>query len=325
MAGEWAILMSKLLVNKEIYKLTPSTLVDLFELDTTNIDDNRLPESMQVMMFHNFVSEGYYPIYFNGRKYSPAPIEFKGAEMKSDGTTLPRPRATIGNADGAVSYYISKADGLVGAKLTRKRTFARFLDGDTWGLASNQNPFGTPDGESFISEDVYYVDKVLNENKQFVEFELASILELYKLKLPRRRMFAINCGFDYRNSSGCYYTGTPKSDVSNKKFETSVANGGYGFTLNERGEWDKNETYNQGDYVYIQSSFTIENSDERKKYYYVCLENNITGENNRPTKSQKWKMDACSHKINGCLCRFNSFNLPFGGFPGLIRVDYENF
>lgn len=310
--------MSKSIVNKELFKLSPSTIIELFELDTTNIDGNTLPSSQKIIRFHNYVSEGYFPIYFNSVKYVPIPVQFKNNETKGDGTALPRPRLNLGNADGMVSYYISMADCLIGAKLLRRRTYARFLSGETWGLSANQNPFGTPDSEAYLADDVFFVDKVISENKQFVEFELASILELNKVKLPRRRMWAINCGFEYRNSTGCEYTGAPMADAADKKFTT-----GYELTLSDKGLWNASATYNKGDYVYIESSFTKEDGSGKKKYYFVCVVDGTTGQDTRPIDSLNWVLDACSHKINGCLCRFQSTNLPFGGFPALIRVGFN--
>ena len=311
--------MSKIEINKELYKLSPSTLIELFELDTTEIDGNKLPESQQIIRFHNYVSEGYFPVYFNGVKYPPIPIQFKSNEVKGDGTTLPRPRLNVGNADGLVSYYLSQTDGMIGAKLTRKRTFSRFLDGDTWGLPSNQNPFGTPNGEAALFDDVFYVDKLITENKQIVELELASILELHKVKLPRRKMTANNCSNEYRNSTGCDYTGVPQADEGNKTFGPD----GYNVTLNDRGLWDIAATYNIGDYVYIESFVKKEDDSGYKRFYYVCMKNGTSGAATRPVISNSWVKDACSRKIGGCLCRFSPDNLPFGGFPALIRVEFE--
>ncbi len=311
--------MSKQLVNKELAKLTPSTLIELFELDTTDIDGNRLPAAQQVIRFHNFVSEGYYPIFFGSVRYVPIPVQFKNNEIKGDGTALPRPRLNIGNADGMVSYYMSQADGMVGAKLTRKRTFARFLSGETWGLSASVNPIGSPDSQAVLSDDIFFVDKVIAENRQTVEFELASILELGKVKIPRRRMFANNCGFEYRNSSGCDYTSSPAADSSDKKFVDD-----YGLTLVDRGLWDADQTFNRGDYVYVESTFLKEDGTARKRFYYVCFVDGTTGAAQRPAISTNWKLDMCSRKINGCLCRFSPDNLPFGGFPGLIRVEFES-
>jgi|SRR6478736_369736 len=313
--------MSKQIINKELEKLTPSTIIELFELDTTGIDGNRLPSGQQIIRFHNFVSEGYYPVYFGSVKYSPIPVQFKNNELKGDGSSLPRPRLNIGNADGMVSYYMSQADGLIGARLTRRRTFARFLSGETWGMTATANPLGTPDAEAALSDDVFYVDKVVSENKQIVEFELASILELHKVRIPRRRMFANNCGFEYRNSTGCDYTGAPAADSADKKFGA----GGYGFTLVDCGLWGPSTSYSIGDYVYIESPFLKEDGSTKKRFYYVCTQNGTEGPNQSPTNlPANWKLDGCSRKINGCLCRFTADNLPFGGFPALVRVEFEN-
>ena len=310
--------MSKNTVNKELFKLSPSTIIELFELDTTNIDGNRLPSPQKIIRFHNYVSEGYFPIFFDSVKYIPIPVQFKNNETKGDGTALPRPRLNIGNADGMVSYYISMSDSLIGAKLLRRRTYARFLSGETWGLSASQNPFGTPDGEAYLADDVFLVDKIISENKQSVEFELACILELNDLKLPRRRMWAINCGFEYRNSTGCDYTGVPSADATDKKFTS-----GYNLTLSDKGIWNAESMYNKGDYVYMESSFYKEDDSGKKRYYFVCNADGTTGLGTRPIDSPNWILDVCSRKINGCLCRNPSSNLPFGGFPALIRVGFN--
>ncbi len=312
--------MSKVIVNQELSKLAPTALIELFELDSTHIDGNRLPAGQQILRFHNFVSEGYYPVYFGSVRYNPIPVQYKNSEVKGDGTSLPRPHLNIGNADGLVSYYMSQADGLIGARLLRKRTFARFLSGETWNMTSNINPYGTPDADAVLSDDVFYIDKIIAENKQIVEFELASVLELNKVKIPRRRMFATNCGHEYRNSTGCDYTGVPVADSSDRKFGA----GGYGFTLQDRGLWSASNTYDQGDYVYLESSVLKEDGSAPKKFYYVCLENTTSGAATRPAISDRWKLEMCSRKINGCLCRFTADNLPFGGFPALIRVGFDN-
>lgn len=321
--------MPKKEVNSEIYKMTPSTMIELFEIDTSGIGNNQLPDSEQVLYFHNYITEQFSPVYFAGIRYMPLGVTFKNNEIKGDGSGLPRPRFTIANTDGFVSSFLSQTDGLVGAKVTRKRTFAKYLDAATWG---DKNPLGTPDPEAVLADDVYYIERVILENYELVELELVSILELEDVKVPKRRMLATACSFEYRNSSGCRYSGPPKADYADRLF---IGGNYYSFDgpLVDEGEWDRNAVYSKGDYVYIQSDKDTEPNSvhSKKRYYYVCIsQTDVYGvKYYPPIDKYNWVADACSRNINGCLARFKNENsgegegLPFGGFPALFRYELE--
>lgn len=305
-------------VNTEFSKSNPLALISLFEVDTSEIDGNRLPASSQVFYFHNSrEDELSRSVYFGDPviEYTPIPIEFVGGEMKGDGTQLPRPKLRIGNSDGIVSYYINRSGGMVGAKVTRKRVFSKYLHESTWG---GTNPWGAlHDADAELVSDVFFVESVASENKNYVEFELASIIDVQGVKIPRRRMYATNCSFEYRNGSGCGYSGVPVAGRDDVEFASVGSN---------QGLWNESTNYSVGDYVYLESSVQKEDGSGPKLFYFVCVEAN-SGYENRPISSDKWKIDACSLKINGCKLRFGDQmegnGLPFGGFPSLQRVELE--
>ena len=310
-------------VNNELVLLAPTALLELFIIDTTNVDGNRLPISEQILYLHNFVTPDLTPVYFDGQRYNAAPCQFKNNELKGDGTQLPRPSFIVTNHEGYASRILRQAQGLIGAKITRRRVFAKFLDVESWPL--NPPLWNAPNINNYLSEDIYYVNKKINENKRLVELELATGLELEGVRLPRRRMFANSCDFLYRNSSGCAYgNSVPVADITNKKFTTAAVDGGYGFTLSNQGLWDDSTTYNEGDYVYLESTDKLnESGTQLRRFYYVCKTNGTIGINSRPSYDQaNWVPDACSKKLNGCNCRYPISDLRFGGFSALSRVGF---
>jgi len=311
--------MSNIDINAEFMSLTPSALVELFVIDTTEIEGNKLPISEQTMYLHNHVTTDLTPVYFDGQKYNAAPCEYKKNEMKSDSTQTPRPVFTITNYGGYVSRVLRQTSGLIGAKVTRRRVYAKFLDTLTW--PNNPPSWSTPNINNYTSEDIYLVNKKTSESKDSVELELATGLELEGVRLPKRKMFANACVFEYRNSSGCPHSGAPVADVTNKKFFDSS---GYNLTANDRGEWSDVNTYNAGDYVYINSTTkTKEGSADPRQYFYTCVGSSVIGPTTRPSfDSTNWIPDQCSKKLNGCSCRFSSSNLPFGGFAALSRSGF---
>lgn len=317
--------MSSFDINKEIISLSPSTLVEMFVIDSRDIDNNRLPISEQLIHIHNYVSPELTPIYFDGQMYAAVPCEWKGGELKGDGTQQPRPRFNITNHKGYASRIIRQANGMVGAKITRRRTFAKFLDEQTWPTQAPR--WNTPDVNDFLAEDIFYVNKKVSETKDIVAFELVTALDLENVQLPRRKMFALSCGFQYRNGTGCGYDGPPVADYGDKSFTNATNHSfspGYGFSLTNRGKWSPTATYNQGHYVYLEGTSYNEDSSALKRFYYVCKNNGIIGPNSRPSIDRSnWISDNCSRRIQGCLWRFDAAILRFGGFPALSRAGFS--
>ena len=179
-------------------------IVSLYTLDASGIDGTT------VFRFTDSTN-GAVPIVFDGLTYVPAPVEVSGFERDSNSAPA-RPKIKIGNINGVLSSILIEFGDLVGAQLERVRTFERFLDaGDE------------PDPEQTFGREIYHVSRKVEQNKVFVEFELATALDQQNIALPGRRQFRRHCSlvyrrwnptserFDYGNVT-CRYTGEASFD-----------------------------------------------------------------------------------------------------------------
>ena len=182
-------------ISAEAVKLDPSALITLFEIDTREIAEDL---SLQVtgfdkpsapFRFHNMSNLKGVSIDFQGETYYSFPIITEGFEMNSTGT-LPTPTLTMAPVAGMEdnpafallkNNFISY-ENLIGAKVTRIRTFAKFLD-------ASQEIEGVGDEADSNAEfprDVYFIERKANESKYNISFELSSVIDLQNLKLPSR-------------------------------------------------------------------------------------------------------------------------------------------
>lgn len=113
-------------------------------------------------------------------------------------------------------FYAGVRSGLAGAIVAEAdpykwRTGTTFVSntGEVWtfgGTAKVNTDSATPDPTAYFSDDVYYIDRKARENKNFISFELASVLDLAGVMLPRRQIVQNVCPFKYRGSE-CSYAG----------------------------------------------------------------------------------------------------------------------
>lgn len=108
-------------IQAEIQSLSPSALMEMFVLDTTNFAGGGLS------YFHAGTNKLQQPLVWQGKSYTALPIEAEGFDLSAKGQ-LPKPRIRIANINGLFSAQVSQNDDLIGCKITRKRTFARYLD-----------------------------------------------------------------------------------------------------------------------------------------------------------------------------------------------------
>lgn len=296
--------MPKQNVFQEAYSFTPSSLIELWKLDGTPIGLNT------IYYFCNASSANYAPIVYNSITYVPFPMQVDGMETDGKGT-LPRPRITLSNINGFVSSLLLQNNQLVGSIVTRTRVFARFLDAANF--QSPTPPWVTPDASASYDPDIFYVNRKITENAQVVSFELASVLDVQNVKLPRRQILANSCQWKYR-SAQCGYIGAPIADVNNKVF----GSGGYGYTLNNRGQFNISSTYNQGDYVYIYSSLPQFTDIQ---VFYVCTTNGTIGITPQGNPG-KWIPDSCGKLMSSCKMRFTNVPLRTSAFPGVARAPF---
>jgi lambda family phage minor tail protein L len=187
------------LPTSEIQKLAPSALVEMFILDAT-------PIGGIVHYFHAGTNALGEDLVWQGRTYSRFPIEAEGFDLRSSGTA-PRPKIRASNIGGFLGAEVRAYGELLGSKLTRKRTFARYLDAVNF---PNGNPSADPNVE--IGDEVYYFDRKVSETNVAIEWELTSALDLVNQKLPRRQIIANLCPWKYRGQE-CNYTGGPVADA----------------------------------------------------------------------------------------------------------------
>jgi lambda family phage minor tail protein L len=200
-------------VPSEIRSLQPGALVELFELDATALGG-------AVTRFHAGTNQLRTDVVWQGNTYQPLPIEASGFEFNGNGQ-LPRPNLRVANIGGAIGVLVRDYQDLLGAKVTRRRTLARYLDAVNF--PGGVNPTADPAAE--LPPDIYFVDRKAGENKVFIDFELAAAFDVAGVVLPRRPVTQNVCVWRYRvndESSACSYTGTTYFDAN----DTPVATAG---------------------------------------------------------------------------------------------------
>lgn len=203
-------------VKSEIQSLAPSALLEFFTLDSTNLPGGDL------LHFHAGTNKLMQPIVWQGITYQPLPIKADGFDVSAKGS-MPRPKLTIANANGLLSAEVKSFNDFVGCKLTRKRTFQKYLDAVNFPGGTNTDA----DPNQFIPDDVWYVERKTNENRHVIDFELSSAFDLVGVQLPNRQIIQNSCPWVYR-SAECGWTGG-YFDANNAA--TTAANDKCGKTL----------------------------------------------------------------------------------------------
>lgn len=104
----------------EIQTLAPSAIIEMFEIDATIVGG-------VIYRFHPGKNNLLTDIIWQGQAYSAFPIEADGFEWNGRGQ-LPRPKIRVSNVLGTISALVLAHEDLVGCKVTRIRTLAKFLD-----------------------------------------------------------------------------------------------------------------------------------------------------------------------------------------------------
>ena len=170
----------------ELQSINPGSVIELFVLEL----NTALHGSNTIYRFHNGANmNANGEVVWAGNSYLRFPIECAGFEFGSTGT-LPRPRIAISNIFGTITAIMQDVNtttvgnDLNGAKFTRIRTLARFLDAVNF--TGNTNPYGTPDPTAEFPQEIYFLDRKVTENRNVVTWEAQSALDLVNVKLPKR-------------------------------------------------------------------------------------------------------------------------------------------
>jgi lambda family phage minor tail protein L len=188
-------------IESDVQKLNPGQLVDMFELDATAIGGT-------VIRWHNGVNALGNDVVWQGNTYSRFPVEATGFLRTAKGT-MPRPTLKVANVTGLVGALARELDDLVGAKITRRRTFLKYLDAVNF--TGGVNPQADPN--CGFPDEIWFVDRKAGENGIFVEFELSAAFDVAGVMLPRRQVIQNVCTWGYR-SAECGYTGGPVATIN---------------------------------------------------------------------------------------------------------------
>ena len=195
----------------ELQKIAPSSIIELFVLEL-NLKVHGVTD---VYRFHAGTnatgSNGN--VVWAGNTYQAFPIEAEGFEYSGNGQ-LPRPKIRVSNIMGTVTALIlSLPSGLEGAKVTRIRTLARYLDAVNF--PGSVNPYGTPDSTAQMPVEVFYIDRKSVENRDVVEYEMCASFDLVGVRSPKRQCISNICQWEYR-STECGYAAAGYYDANDE-------------------------------------------------------------------------------------------------------------
>jgi len=178
--------MSSAAIVSNLQNTNPSAIIELFTLAL----DNSLHGATTVYRFHAGSSlKDNGELVWAGNTYQRFPIQAEGFAFRKG--MLPRPTLTVSNALGTITAILAAVNAttagndLTGATVTRIRTLAKFIDAVNF--PSNVNPYGTPDPTAEFPQEIYKIDRKSAENREVVQFELASVLDIAGIRAPQRQ------------------------------------------------------------------------------------------------------------------------------------------
>jgi len=347
-------------LNTEISSLQPSAQIIFYEIDLSNVSSNSAskynysqgnPINNGILRVYNDFNLYNLSIYPNGKIiwknnfYYPLPIQAEGFEYNTNGT-LPTPKFSISSLspDNSLnSFYkylrmsIESLGDILGAKFTRIKTFLKYLHGSNF--TAGVNPYNSEQAlyELELPKDIFYIDRKSYEDKNVIQYQLNSVLDLENLYLPGRTILAKKCTFQYRGEGCCYeydsrlnslhsgiYANTLNPGVSIRGLQTAppVTTENEQLFIGQSGQAvfhtgdnaNRNAIFrltgqlgNSGTWVenanYQSGDFVFIERDSLK-YYYVCINNNTSTIFNAPPNKIFWLNDACSKSIESCRYRW---------------------
>ena len=178
--------MSTAAIVSNLQNINPSSVIELFTLAL----DNNLHGATTIYRFHAGSSlKDNGEIVWAGNTYQRFPVTVEGFAFQKG--QLPRPTLTVSNALGTITAILAAVNAttagndLTGATVTRIRTLAKFIDAVNF--PSNVNPYGTPDPTAEFPQEIYKIDRKSSENREAVQFELASVFDLAGIRAPNRQ------------------------------------------------------------------------------------------------------------------------------------------
>tara|TARA_R110002124_G_scaffold87322_1_gene224851 strand:+ start:1799 stop:2482 length:684 start_codon:yes stop_codon:yes gene_type:complete len=181
------------MIATDVQKLAAGSIIDLFEIDATNIGGS-------IMRWVNEANELGVNVVWQGNTYARFSVEVEGFAKTGRGAQ-PRPTIKASNVTGILGALVRDNEDLIGAKFTRRRTFVKYLDAVNFAAGNAQ-----ADPNVYLPNEIWFIDRKASENGIFIQFELASAMDLTNVKLPKRQVTANVCAWKYR-SAECSYAG----------------------------------------------------------------------------------------------------------------------
>jgi len=189
------------MITADAQTLEPGGRVTVYELDASSFGADQL-------FFHQHLQSNV--IWWQGQEYGAWPIEATGFARTGD--QPPTPRLKVGNIDGRITALCLLFDDLVGARLIRRQTLVKYLDAANF---PEGNPTADPD--EHFQDEIWFIERKVSEDKEAVEFELTTAIDLNGAQLPDRQIIAGVCGWLIRGGYRgpyCGYNGPPVADAN---------------------------------------------------------------------------------------------------------------
>lgn len=331
-----------------------SALVELYELDlgngTTLFFHAGLEQNLTTVKFHPVGQPGATP-----NEYDAMPIMMDGVEANADGASN-RPTLTVANVSSLFRGLLDDEEftfeDLIGTRITRRQTFAKYLDGGS----EAANPFEFPIR-------TYLIDRISSETSVGVTFELAAPFDVSGIKLPNRIVVGKYCtwlyqGFETASKGGCIWSANSKTiyegveyqvffDIENRPLvslatfnsaKVSLGNNSLSDYVESggrkwRSEISSNSTTPGSSTAWIEvftwtdwSAATTYAEDVYVRHNDHIWKSRIGEENlnkEPKTNSVYWtRVDYCSKELTGCKARFQ-FVATTEGLPSAQKITTQ--
>jgi len=175
-------------IKSDVQTATPGAVVDMWMLDA------RDQGAGSIIYFTAGTVSGVSNVVHNGITYSPLPIDVDGLEYNAQGET-PTPTLTLSNVSKTLQAEVINYNDLLGATLTRRRTFAKYLDGQP-----------EADSSAIWEDEIYIVHRKAVHNKYQIQWEIVPEVAAYGKKIPGRLILRDYCQHVYITTDATNHT-----------------------------------------------------------------------------------------------------------------------
>tara|TARA_A100001391_G_scaffold17538_2_gene9754 strand:- start:182 stop:1006 length:825 start_codon:yes stop_codon:yes gene_type:complete len=179
-------------VSTNSFTVTATVSASITGTNNVSFNVNATITNPTVYLFHsgNNIKNNSHLVW-QANTYEKFPINAEGYAYTGQGK-LPRPTLTMSNLFSTLTTLMLQVNqttpfsDLTGAKLTRRRTLARFLD--EVNFPSNINPYKVTsvDPSAEMPREIYYIERKIVENRDVVQFELVSTFDLIGIFAPKK-------------------------------------------------------------------------------------------------------------------------------------------